>query len=282
MNFYTIDTGHLMLDGGAMFGVVPKTIWQKLNPSDENNLTSWAMRCLLVEVDNRLILVDNGMGNKQSEKFFSYYEPHGQGELHRSIREAGFDATEITDVILTHLHFDHCGGSVNRNASGGLELAFPNANYWVHSQHRALANTPNPREAASFLKENIQPIEASGQLCFVDQQESIQLPSGIELVTCNGHTEAQIIPVFKPQSGPTIAFAADLIPSAHHIKPHYVPAYDTTPLVSMQEKEAFVKRAFEEQWWLFYEHDPMHECSQIIQGPKGLKAGETLRLSDIV
>ncbi len=263
MQLYTINTGHFKLDGGAMFGVVPKSIWNKVNPSDENNMCSWAMRCLLVQDGNRLILIDNGMGNKQDDKFFGYYFLHGNDTLDKSLAKHGFHRDDITDVFLTHLHFDHCGGSIEYNSDRTkLNPAFKNAKYWSHKKHWDWAVHPNAREKASFLKENIMPIQESGQLNFIDASQ--ELIPGFSIHEVYGHTEAMMLPLIK-YKGTTVAFLADLIPSAGHLPLPYVMAYDVRPLETLTEKEYILKLAAEQKWTLFFEHDPSIECATVTQ-----------------
>lgn len=263
MQLYTINTGHFKLDGGAMFGVVPKTIWNKVNPSDENNMCSWAMRCLLVQDGNRLILIDNGMGNKQDDKFFGYYYLHGDDTLDKSLAKHGFHRDDITDVFLTHLHFDHCGGSIEYNSDRTkLRPAFKNAKYWSHKKHWDWAVHPNAREKASFLKENIIPMQESGQLHFIDASQ--ELIPGFAIHEVYGHTEAMMLPLIK-YKGTTVAFLADLIPSAGHIPIPYVMGYDVRPLETLTEKEYILKLAAEQKWALFFEHDPIIECATVTQ-----------------
>ena len=239
MKLHTIDTGFFKLDGGAMFGVVPKSIWNGLNPSDDNNMCSWALRCLLIEDENRLILIDNGIGDKQEEKFFRHYFLHGEDSLDKSLNKKGFSKDDITDVILSHLHFDHCGGSVqwNKNRTG-YETAFKNATYWSNENHWKWATKPNAREKASFLKENILPIEESGQLKFVKDGE--QLLPNIKVKFVNGHTDAMMIPEIN-FNDKTVAYVADLFPSVAHLPVPYVMAYDTRPLVTLEEKKTYLE-----------------------------------------
>ncbi len=280
MKLYTIDTGLFKLDGGAMFGVVPKTIWNKLNPADENNMCSWAMRCLLVESGNRLILIDNGIGNKQDDKFFGYYYLHGNDSLDKSLNKHGFSRLDITDVFLTHLHFDHCGGSVIWNKDKtGFELAFPNAHYWTHPKHWEHALNSNPREKASFLKDNIIPIQESGNLKFVNDNEAIM--DGFEFISVYGHTEAMMLPLIHHNNG-SLLYMADLMPSVHHIPANYVMGYDIRPLQTMQEREAISKLALENNYTLFFEHDPIHECAKLIKTDKGYKADSIFKLQEII
>jgi glyoxylase-like metal-dependent hydrolase (beta-lactamase superfamily II) len=280
MRLYSVNTGHFKLDGGAMFGVVPKVIWNKLNPADENNLCSWALRSLLIEDGNRLILVDNGMGDKQDAKFFGHYHLHGEDSLDKSLAAAGFGREDITDVILTHLHFDHCGGSIIRKGES-LVPAFPNATYWSNSRHWEWATQPNEREKASFLKENILPIEASGQLRMVDQPETgtADFTDNIRIRFVHGHTDAQMLPQIR-YKGRTIVFMADLLPSVAHLPIPYVMAYDMFPLTSLQEKKSFLQEALAGDYILFFQHDPVHECCTLQQTEKGIRVKEIFRLKD--
>lgn len=274
MKLYPIETGNFKLDGGAMFGVVPKTIWNKTNPADANNLIDLAARCLLIEDGNRLILIDNGMGNKQSEKFFGYYFLWGNHSLDNSLAKYGFHRDDITDVFLTHLHFDHCGGSVNwNNDKTGYEVAFKNAKYWTNENHWEWATKPNLREKASFLSENILPIQESGQLHFLDLPESDfgfseELNFGIHYV--NGHTEKQMIPQIKYQDK-TICFMADLVPTVGHLPLPYVMGYDTRPLLTMPEKSKFLNAAAENNYYLFLEHDAHNEIITVEQTERGVR-----------
>ena len=278
MQLHVIDTGYFKLDGGAMFGVVPKTIWQKLNPPDNNNLCTWAMRCLLVEDGDRLMLIDTGLGNKQSAKFFSYYEPHGEDSLDKSLAAKGFSVDDITDVLLTHLHFDHCGDAV-RMIGDKLQPTFKNATYWSNEAHWIWAIEPNDREKASFLKENFVPIQENGQLQFIDEGDE-PMP-GVEIQLANGHTEAMIIPRIKYKDK-TIIYGADLMPSHWHIPMPYVMAYDVRPLVTLEEKRPFLDEAEGNGHILFYEHDPSVECSSLIRTEKGVRCGEKMKLEDIL
>lgn len=279
MKLHTIDTGFFKLDGGAMFGVVPKSIWNKLNPADEANLCTWAMRCLLVEDGDQLILIDCGLGNKQDEKFFSHYHPHGEASLKGSLRKLGFDVSDVTDVILTHLHFDHCGGAIERNSDGQLRPVFKNATYWTHREHWQWALNPNPREKASFLKENILPIEESGQLKFADSGSKEVHPS-ITLHTVSGHTESMFIPEINA-GNQTVFYMADLIPSKAHIPLPYVMAYDTRPLLTLDEKAKVLALAHQKNAVLFFEHDPVQECVTLEATEKGFRAAAQLTLSEI-
>lgn len=279
MKLYAINTGHFKLDGGAMFGVVPKSMWNKLNPADENNMCSWAMRCLLIEDNGRLILIDNGMGNKQDAKFFGYYYLHGNDTLEKSLNTYGFTSDDITDMVLTHLHFDHCGGSIKYNSDRTkLEPAFKNAKYYSNKKHWDWAINPNPREKASFLKENILPIQESGQLNFIDG--NTELIPGLTFLEVNGHTEAMMLPIINYKDT-TIAYMADLIPSAAHIPLPYVMAYDMRPLATMQEKELILNKAAENNWKLFFEHDKEIECVNLEKNEKGVRKKDSFLLSEL-
>jgi glyoxylase-like metal-dependent hydrolase (beta-lactamase superfamily II) len=278
MKLYSINTGHFKLDGGAMFGVVPKSIWNKLNPADENNMCSWAMRCLLIEEGKRLILIDNGMGNKQNEKFFSYYYLHGDDSLDTSLAKHGFHRDDVTDVFLTHLHFDHCGGSIEWNEDKTLlRPAFKNATYWSHSMHWQWAIHPNAREKASFLKENIEPIQQSGQLRFYD--EAADFPDWFDATIVSGHTDSMMLPKITI-NGKTIWYMADLIPSLGHLPIPYVMAYDTQPLKTLDEKSAVLKTALDNNCILFFEHDPVVEACTLIATDRGIRHHETFQLSE--
>lgn len=297
MKLYTIDTELFKLDGGAMFGVVPKSIWNKLNPADENNLCSWAMRLLLIEDGKRLILVDTGIGNKQDQKFFGHYYLHGNATLDSSLAKHGFHRDDITDVILTHLHFDHVGGAI-LNQDGKLLPAFKNATFWSNQQHWNLAVQPNPREKASFLKENILPIEESGQLKFVDgpfkaatgnggwtaypPMHAIETPfaDGISIRYANGHTESMMLPKIE-YKGHTILYMADLLPSVGHIPMPYVMAYDMRPLDTLAERAAFWAEAADNNYILFLEHDPVHECCTLQHTEKGIRVKDTFALDQL-
>ncbi len=278
MNLYSIHTGNFKLDGGAMFGVVPKSMWNKLNPADENNLCSWALRCLLIEDGNRLILVDNGIGNKQDAKFMGHYHLHGEDSLDKSLAANGFRKDDITDVFLTHLHFDHCGGSIEK-VDDKLVPAFKNAVYWSNERHWKWATEPNEREKASFLKENILPIKESGQLKFIEQSAD-EFPTGIEIRQVFGHTDAMMLPQVS-YKGHTIVFMADLLPSAAHIPLPYVMAYDMFPLTTLNEKKSFLTEAQENNYILFFEHDPLIECCNLKLTDKGIRAGDSLLLKDL-
>jgi glyoxylase-like metal-dependent hydrolase (beta-lactamase superfamily II) len=278
MNLYVINTGYFKLDGGAMFGVVPKAIWQKSNPPDENNLCTWAMRCLLIEDDQQLILIDNGIGNKQDEKFFSHYHLHGNDTLTNSLRQHGFTEGDVTDMFLSHLHFDHCGGGVKR-VNEQLAPVFENARYWSNAAHWRWATEPNPREKASFLKENLWPMHESGQLQMVPVGS--QPFSSFEIDYVSGHTESMMIPKIKYR-GKIICFMADLLPSVGHIPLPYVMAYDTRPLLTLEEKAAFLETAAANEYILFLEHDPVHECCTVKKTDRGIRVDRTFPLSEIL
>ncbi len=320
MQLHTINTGLFKLDGGAMFGVVPKTIWNKLQPADENNLCTWAMRCLLIQEGDKLILVDNGIGDKQDAKFLSHYHLHGDDTLDKSLAALGLHRDDITDVLLTHLHFDHCGGSIIRQGDK-LVPAFKNAMYWSHSTHWQWAIEPNDREKASFLKENILPIQDSGQLRFVDTAPMARgsgsalaaagttfaspavaavslapgtLPHtggsldtiadviipGLSVRIANGHTASMILPQLH-YKGHTFVYMADLLPSVSHFPLPYVMGYDMFPLTTLQEKKSFFEEAAAGNYVLFFEHDPINECCTLERTEKGIRAGKTLRLKDL-
>ena len=279
MKFYTINAGHFKLDGGAMFGVVPKSMWKKLNPPDENNMCNWAMRCLLIEDEGRLILIDNGMGSKQDEKFFGYYFLNGDDTLEKSLAKNGFSKDDITDVFLTHLHFDHCGGSIEKEGEK-LIPAFKNATYWSNESHWQWAVHPNDREKASFLKENIIPIQESGKLKFVETKEGIEFTKNIHLRFVNGHTESMMLPEIKYKEK-TIIFMADLLPSVAHIPIPYVMAYDTRPLETLKEKKSFLTEAQQKDFILFFEHDPEIECCNLQLTDRGIRSKDIFKLTDI-
>lgn len=285
MKLYPIETGNFKLDGGAMFGVVPKTIWNKTNPADQNNLIDLAARCLLIEDGNHLILIDNGMGNKQSEKFFGHYSLWGTHSLDKSLAKFGFHRDDITDVFLTHLHFDHCGGSVQWNKDKtGYEVAFKNAKYWTNENHWEWATKPNLREKASFLSENILPIQESGQLYFMqlpedDFVQKSELDFGVFFV--NGHTEKMMIPHIQYQDK-TICFMADLLPTAGHIPIPYVMGYDTRPLLTMPEKSKFLNAAVKNNYYLFLEHDAHNEIITVEQTEKGIRLKEVFSCDEIL
>ncbi len=277
MNVFSVETGNFKLDGGAMFGVVPKVIWQKTNPADSNNFCNWAMRCLLIEDGNRLILVDTGIGDKQHEKFFSHFHLNGDATLEKSLDNLGFHCNDITDVLLTHLHFDHVGGAVKREGEK-FKLTFPNAKYWSNKKHWGWALNPNAREKASFLGENMLPIEEMGHLNFIENGD--ELGGNIELLMVDGHTEQQMIPIVNYKNR-KIVFCADLIPSIGHLKVPYIPSYDVRPLVTMREKSVFLEKALKENYVLFFEHDAYNECCTLKLGEKGTRVNTIFRLSDL-
>ena len=278
MTLQTLDTGLFKLDGGAMFGVVPKPLWQKLNPADEQNRCTWAMRCLLYEQGDQLLLVDTGIGTKQDAKFYGHYDLHGNATLLNSIRAAGYDVADITDVLLTHLHFDHVGGAVKR-VEDQLTPVFSNATYWTHPAHWDWAVNPNPREKASFLRENILPLQESGQLKFLT--ESPFPFADIDLLYVDGHTEKMALPIFTIK-GRTVAYMADLIPSSAHIPLPYVMSYDVRPLLTMDEKTRILKQAADENWILVFEHDPVTEAATVEMTEKGVRIKEKGRLADFL
>jgi glyoxylase-like metal-dependent hydrolase (beta-lactamase superfamily II) len=284
MNLYPINAGNLKLDGGAMFGVVPKALWQRTNPADANNMIDIATRCLLIEDGNRLILIDNGMGNKQSSKFFGYYHLWGDFSLDSSLKKYGFHRDDITDVFMTHLHFDHCGGSIQWNEDKtGYETAFKNAHYWSNKDHWLWATQPNSREKASFLKENIMPMEESGQLKFTSLPEQDILKKSeldFDIFFANGHTDKQMIPLITYQ-GKTIAFMADLLPTVGHLPLPYVMGYDTRPLLTLSEKEKFLNMAAEDNFYLFLEHDAHNEIITVQKTEKGIRLKNIYNSQDI-
>ena len=283
MKLHVINTGYFKLDGGAMFGVVPKSLWQRTNPADENNMCSWALRCLLIEDGDRLMLIDAGIGDKQSEKFFSHYFLYGDTTLSKSLAQKGFHEDDITDVFLSHLHFDHCGGAIQWNTTkNGYRPTFKNARYWSNENHWRWATEPNPREKASFLAENILPIQESGQLEFIERKsdfmENVFPNMGILFV--DGHTDSMMIPhiLYK---GKTVVFMADLLPSVGHIPLPYVMGYDTRPLITMKEKSQFLNHAAQNDYVLFLEHDSVNECCTLHQTEKGIQLNQTFSLSDL-
>lgn len=298
MKLYSINTGYFKLDGGAMFGVVPKTIWNKLNPADENNLCSWAMRSLLIEDEGKLILIDNGLGNKQDAKFFGHYHLHGEDSLEKSLAKHGFSKDDITDVILTHLHFDHCGGSIER-VGDKLVPAFKNAIFWSNPLHWNTATQPNAREKASFLKENILPIQESGQLQFIEHPltknfkekewagtnpfllQTTRFSENISILFVDGHTQAMMLPQIKYKDK-TIVYMADLLPAVAHLPIPYVMAYDMFPLTTLNEKDIFIREAFAKEYILFFEHDPVVECCTLQQTEKGIRHKDLLKLTEVL
>ncbi|MBN2174829.1 MAG: MBL fold metallo-hydrolase [Bacteroidales bacterium] len=279
MDLHIIETGNLKLDGGAMFGVVPKTIWQKVYPADENNLCNWSMRCLLVVDGDRKILIDNGIGDKQDEKFLKHYHLNGEASLENSLADLGLSKDDITDMVLTHLHFDHCGGSIIKVGEDEYQPAFKNARYWISKPQWEWATHPNRREKASFLKENIFPIEESGQLKLVETEG--ELFPNFHVRFYDGHTDGQMLP-FINYNGKTIVFVSDLLPSTAHVPLPYVMAFDTKPLVTLKEKESFFKEAIENNYVLFLEHDLYHQCCTIEQTEKGPAVKDTFELAAIL
>ena len=262
-----------------MFGVVPKSIWSRTNPSDENNLCNWAMRCLLVSDGDRLVLIDNGIGDKQDARFFSHYYLHGDASLAKSLQQLGVHPTDITDVFLTHLHFDHCGGSVKYGSHGQYELTFPRATYWSNEDHWNWATVPNPREKASFLEENILPLQEHGALRYLDLATKTLFP-GFDFLTMDGHTDKQMLPKMQ-YKGRTLVFMADLLPSVGHLPLAYVMGYDTRPLLTIQEKQLFLEEAAQEQYVLFLEHDSVNECCTVKMTEKGVRVDQTFRLDEL-
>jgi len=279
MKLHTIDTGFFKLDGGAMFGVVPKSLWNKTNPADANNLCTWAMRCMLIEDGKRLILIDTGIGDKQSEKFFSHYYLHGDATLDGSLNTLGFHRDDITDVFLTHLHFDHVGGAVIRNADT-LRPAFKNAVYWSNARHWEWAVNPNEREKASFLKENILPVQESGQLKFIDVNDGVSFTDEVSIRYVFGHTDAMMLPQIT-YKGKQLLYMADLLPSVGRIPLPYVMAYDMFPLKTLGEKKAFLTEAVENEYILYLEHDPVNECCTLQQTEKGIKVKDLFKLDEV-
>lgn len=280
MQLFPINTGNLKLDGGAMFGVVPKVMWSKLYPCDENNLCNWAMRCLLIVADDRRILIDCGIGDKQSEKFFSNYFLNGEDSLERSLAAQGFTTDDITDVILTHLHFDHAGGAIRWNTDrSGYIPTFKNATYHTSRQQWEWGTSPNNREKASFLKENILPIGETGRLNLIEGE--VELFPGISVRIFNGHTDGQVIPLIR-YGDKTLVYMADLLPSTAHIPLPYVMSYDTRPLITLTEKEAFMAEAARNGYILFFEHDIQNECCTVQETDKGVRLKETFPLSAVL
>lgn len=279
MKLYSVNAGYFKLDGGAMFGVVPKSMWNNLNPADENNMCNWAMRCLLVESEQRLILVDTGIGNKQSDKFFSHYYLNGDDTLEKSLEKHGFSKDDITDVFLTHLHFDHCGGAIEK-IDDQLVPAFKNATYWSNENHWQWATDPNDREKASFLKENILPIKESGRLKMVEIEEGIEFTKNFNIRFVNGHTGSMMLPQIKYKDK-TIVYVADLLPSISHLGIPYIMSYDTRPLETLKEKKSFLSEAYEKDFILFFEHDPLIECCTLQQTNRGIGTRQTFNLESI-
>jgi len=279
MKIFSINAGHFKLDGGAMHGVVPKSMWQKANPCDENNMCSWAMRCLLIDIGDRKILVDTGMGDKQDAKFFGHFQPHGEDSIEKNLQKNGYKTSDITDVFLTHLHFDHCGGAVKK-VGDQLKPTFENAVYWSNEQHWQSALEPNEREKASFLKENFVPLAVeNGRLKYIAPNTKNWLPN-IDLIFVNGHTDAMMLPLITFK-GRKILFCADLIPSVAHISMPWVMAYDMRPLDTLNEKRVILKQALEENWVLYMEHDPKIECATLTAVDGRIKLNETFDLNSL-
>ena len=279
MELYTVNTGFFKLDGGAMFGVVPKALWSRTNPPDENNLCNWAMRCLLAVDGDRVVLIDNGIGNKQDARFFSHYYLHGEETLAKSLQQIGIGFRQITDNFLTHLHFDHCGGGVSYGSHGQHEMTFPRANYWSNEEHWKWATLPNPREKASFLSENILPMQEMGHLNYLDLDQKTLFPD-FDFITVDGHTDKQMLPKIQYKNK-TVVFVGDLLPSVGHIPIPYVMGYDTRPLLTMDEKARFLEDAAREEWILFFEHDPVNECCTVKMTDKGVRLDQTFKLNEI-
>lgn len=284
MKIYPINTGNFKLDGGAMFGVVPKVLWSRTNPPDSNNLCNWSMRSMLIEDGNRLILIDNGIGDKQDDKFFGHFYLNGEDSLEGNLKKLGYHRDDITDVFLTHLHFDHCGGSIVWNKDHTLLVpAFKNAKFWSNERHWKWATEPNPREKASFLKENIIPIQESGQLNFINRPEGSFLNNSeldFDILFVDGHTDAQMIPHIR-YKGKTIVFAADLLPSVGHIPLPYVMGYDTRPLITMNEKAKFLKNVADNDYLIFFEHDHDNELCTLKNTEKGVRLNETFSFNEV-
>jgi glyoxylase-like metal-dependent hydrolase (beta-lactamase superfamily II) len=279
MNLHVINAGFFKLDGGAMFGVVPKSIWEKSNRPDENNLCEWAMRCLLIEHGQKRILIDNGIGDKQDEKFFRHYYLHGETNIEKALNASGFSGQDITDMFLTHLHFDHCGGGILRRGDK-FDLTFKNASYWSNADHWEWATVPNAREKASFIPDNILPMKESGNLQFVDLSKPSPFTE-FDIFAASGHTDKMMIPMIRYKDK-TICFMADLLPSVGHIPLPYIMGYDTRPLITLEEKERFLGEAADNQYVLFFEHDPVNECCTVKRTEKGVRLDQTFKLREIL
>jgi glyoxylase-like metal-dependent hydrolase (beta-lactamase superfamily II) len=277
MKLFSINAGYFKLDGGAMFGVIPKSMWQKANPADDNNMCTWATRCLLIDTGDRRILVDSGIGNKQDEKFLSRYYLHGDDSLEKGLATYGYKPEDITDVFHTHLHFDHCGGSVKKTEEGKLVPKFPNAQYWSNHQHWALAMNPNEREKASFLKENFVPLQEHNVINFVEGDKWIE---NFSVIHVSGHTEEMMLPLIK-YGDKHILFCADLVPSLHHISMPWVMAYDMRPNDTLNEKRQILPEALANNWVLMFQHDPVNECCTLEMTERGIRAKEIFNLSAI-
>ena len=279
MKLVTVNAGHFKLDGGAMFGVVPKSMWNKANPADDNNMCSWAMRCLLVDTGDRRILIDNGMGDKQDDKFFSHYYPHGTDTIRGGLASHGYTMDDITDVFLTHLHFDHCGGAIKREGDK-LVPAFKNAQYWTNKTHWESALNPNDREKASFLKENILPMQDSGRLNFIDVPDGAEWIPGFRILYVSGHTDTMMLPLIAYKDT-SILFCADLVPSTAHVSMPWVMAYDMRPLETLKEKQRILTQAANNNWTLFFEHDPKNECCSLQNTDGRIRVKEIFKLSEL-
>ena len=277
MKLFSINAGHFKLDGGAMFGVVPKSMWNKVNPADENNMCSWAMRCLLVDTGDRRILIDNGMGDKQDAKFFSHYYPHGTDTIAGNLSKYGYTPADITDVFLTHLHFDHCGGTIKRDGDK-LVPVFENARFWTNKEHWESALAPNEREKASFLKENILPIQETGKLNFIEVADGAEWLPGFHIHYVYGHTDKMMLPRIT-YKGHSLLFCADLVPSAPHISMPWVMAYDMRPLDTLNEKHRLLSAAADNGWVLYFEHDPENECSSLERTERGIRGKDKFTLA---
>lgn len=283
MEMHIIETGKFKLDGGAMFGVVPKSMWTRKNEPDENNMCTWAMRCLLIKDGEQLILIDTGLGDKQDEKFRSHFHPHGSDTLHNSLKAAGYSPEDITDVILTHFHFDHVGGALSFDGKGAIVPTFPNATYWTNQQHYQWATNPNPREAASFLKENIMPLMDHGVLKFIDVEQGVQFNDHISIDFVYGHTEAMMIPYISMPNGKTLVYTADLLPSSGHVSLPWVMSYDVRPLSTLDEKAALYEKIVNNDHYIFFEHDKDVACGSLMKNDRGkVKMGDIYNLEHIL